>query len=257
MNQGRRKPIHRISNLSFSQLERRQFLATLFLGTSDADTASIEYAGENLVDIRINDALYENVDSSDGIPINLVQDQSTGTFTQNSSQIRDTITIDHRIADPVFVHNSDEIVIDGVDNVVHAFTAPDSANLSGHALTMSGLLSATARSVINFNSAIEVVRVNGSSTRQNVFVVDRNTDAKLIVAGSTNRAVQDQLAITFNGELVPDSALSFSPDDPKKGSAKSSLRTGGVVFFEDIEIPSFPIANITDGSSLSDTVDIF
>jgi len=59
------------SNFSFERLENRQVLTAVFLGTNQVDTASIEYAGEHLVNIQINDVLHENVDSSEGIRLNL------------------------------------------------------------------------------------------------------------------------------------------------------------------------------------------
>ena len=100
-------------------------LATLFLGTSGIDTASVEYAGENLVDVRINDTLHENVDSSGGIRINLgsAVDPTQATLGDLiAPRVADKITIDHRITDSLFLHNANEIIVDGGDNVVHAFT---------------------------------------------------------------------------------------------------------------------------------------
>ena len=108
----------------YDRLENRQLLATLFFGTNQVDVASIEYAGENRVDIRINDILHEDVDSSDGISINLGRQGfvDNGVFIAGETPIDDRISIDHRITDSIEIYNAEEITIDGGDNEFHIFT---------------------------------------------------------------------------------------------------------------------------------------
>ena len=95
----------------YQGLEPRNLLATVFQGTNDADTASIEYVNDTQVHVTINDLRHENVDVSDGLRIDL-------------GDHRDEITVDSRVGGDVRILNAEVIRVDGGDNDLRIRTLP-------------------------------------------------------------------------------------------------------------------------------------
>ena len=103
MRQYKRTAKHRLG-LQYTSLEERRLLAMLLSGTEGNDRVEVTHVDTNIVTVKINDIVMENLEIFDGIRIN----------TKGGSQ--DRVWIDHRITAEIGVFNAEELELSGGDN---------------------------------------------------------------------------------------------------------------------------------------------
>lgn len=99
-----RKSSKRRNCLRYNSLEERRLLATLFVGGAGNDHVEISHVDTDIVTLKINDTVMENLDISEGLRIN----------TKGGTD--DYVWIDHRIDAEVTIINAETLVFDGGDN---------------------------------------------------------------------------------------------------------------------------------------------